>query len=717
MRFIYITTILATATFDKILRFDKNSAVDDNFDAVWVDVEPSTAFAESISNLTPQSSFQFTLDCDRQVSQQDCAAARQCLELAGTEIGRLLQISNPIKVKASLKPLTTGILGQAGPSSMFPVIMGGQSQNIPVALLKQLNVNKNPVLPSFDILVDFNSRQKWYFATNPATKKRDAFDFELVAAHELTHGLGFISNLGKTENIPGIGQVLVPTLVRVRGNKIAFQPPSVLDIGLRNQNSKLIDHLNKIEQEFLKSGLGLTQFRTFLAQNGVARQAARQIFQMSTSQLGYQVKDGSFVPMFTPPQFSRSSRSHLDSPFLKTPDFLMASSISNNKFKADLKLTRIYGPVTLQMLESFGWPTVNNPTVQSVQMDQDLSKRSTVKTQNSSRAPRRTARNPQSRPTPTPRRVTKTPTAPKRTRTQVISTSINLKKTPVPTLSQLDDCQKDSVATSTTVMVTPLATIAPTPIKWRVDCEDDSGKALPTIAAVLVTRLLPTVTASPRAIPTSTKVALEDECEQEIAVIQPTRKPIAVTPVAIPASTKADLEDECEEEIVAIQPSRKPVAVTPLAIPASDECEQEIVAIQPSRKPVAVTPVAIPASTKVDLEDECEEEIAAIQPTSKPVAVTPLAISTSTKAELEDECEEEIAAIQPTSKPIALAPPPDKPTSSLEDECEEEVAVAPLDKPISTPIGLKDECEEDAGNVEPTRKPVAPFQYSNSASF
>ena len=68
--------------------------------------------------------------------------------------------------------------------------------------MKQLTTDVQPPFGPFDIGnldlttgAQFSSDFEWYFRSENTTISSEQYDLEMVAAHEITHGLGFSSNL------------------------------------------------------------------------------------------------------------------------------------------------------------------------------------------------------------------------------------------------------------------------------------------------------------------------------------------------------------------------------------------------------------------------------------------------------------------------------------------------------------------------------------------
>ena len=98
-----------------------------------------------------------------------------------------------IRIQATFENLgNTGILGQAGPTTLHRNFSGGQSNTwYPQAIANKL-AGSDLDSTSPDISASFNSNfPNWYFGTG-GPGPSNTYDFETVVLHEIGHGLGFL---------------------------------------------------------------------------------------------------------------------------------------------------------------------------------------------------------------------------------------------------------------------------------------------------------------------------------------------------------------------------------------------------------------------------------------------------------------------------------------------------------------------------------------------
>src|SRR5262249_22655467 len=114
--------------------------------------------------------------------------------------------SVPMVVTAVFKDLgSTGLLGQAGPTTSFANFSASASSNTwyPIPIVNKIALSDFNGTTE-EIHAEFNStRSDWYFGTDGNTPVNQ-IDFESVVLHELGHGLGF---LGTGTVSAGLGTV------------------------------------------------------------------------------------------------------------------------------------------------------------------------------------------------------------------------------------------------------------------------------------------------------------------------------------------------------------------------------------------------------------------------------------------------------------------------------------------------------------------------------
>ncbi len=151
----------------------------------------------------------------------------------------------PIRIRATWRPLGTGVLGSASPATYIGAPDGSQRATTyyPVALAEKIarrNINSPD---SADIVANFSSTNNWYLALDgkPIAGK---YDLVTIVLHELGHGLGFTGGIRGNTSTREAG-IALPTVfdayienrlgTKLLNNSIAGDP-SALFTQLTGQN-------------------------------------------------------------------------------------------------------------------------------------------------------------------------------------------------------------------------------------------------------------------------------------------------------------------------------------------------------------------------------------------------------------------------------------------------------------------------------------------------
>lgn len=135
---------------------------------------------------------------------EDFIIAATAFQSAVDAWASLLSSDVPIYVAAVFQPLDEGVLGSAGPTSVFANAPGLERDTwYGDALADKLaGEDLNPT--SYDIVANFSTVfPNWYYGTDGNTPA-GMYDFKSVVLHELGHGLGFFGSLF-VDNETGIG--------------------------------------------------------------------------------------------------------------------------------------------------------------------------------------------------------------------------------------------------------------------------------------------------------------------------------------------------------------------------------------------------------------------------------------------------------------------------------------------------------------------------------
>ena len=234
-----VSAVVSRPTDDKraIIRRLQLSSRPDLFPAVVTEEryeKPSwvTSSYQAFSNLFVASRlenpFEIKVDCKTQDTGL-CKKAEFAVVEAGKRIAKVLHINKPIRVNVTVDPCTDPLSGKdtcnflalCGPGALFEAKMEGEPgwTYHSSALLKQLPLDKQPKWPEFDVNVVLNTRFNYWARSDGRPIKEDEVDIEYIAAHEMTHGLGFISSFSQIDGTPYLLPVLNP-IVNEKKNKL-----------------------------------------------------------------------------------------------------------------------------------------------------------------------------------------------------------------------------------------------------------------------------------------------------------------------------------------------------------------------------------------------------------------------------------------------------------------------------------------------------------------
>ena len=277
----------------------------------------------------------------------------------------------------------------------------GQMFSYPSALVKQtyqirrlsVEVSRHvfSYLPS-DISITFNSFKSWH-GQQGANLERfpQTLSIELIAAQEITKGLGFMVN---TRNIlfppsvtfqqPSLNFMMSPPLERdlslrvppvyfnqsgwsYLGNISPFEsliyevPPKNIfqTIGLISNNYSVAE-ISKPFSKFQPARKSVTEYEADLLNNELFNDTGIQLFQVynagsKAKPLQIHLKDGTMMNML--------NETYLDPKYFSTPEFLMTAQVRTaygltlREKLQSLGVDSIYGPNTLKVLEEIGYMT------------------------------------------------------------------------------------------------------------------------------------------------------------------------------------------------------------------------------------------------------------------------------------------------------------------------------------------------------------------------
>ncbi|BFZ64536.1 hypothetical protein YB2330_005683 [Saitoella coloradoensis] len=153
--------------------------------------------------------FNFTTTCGTGADATICSGMEKVFQEAGWMISQILEINATINVNATILPFGLGSsssankagsniqsLGGAAPARTVPLMdADNHARFYPQAVVRQFNssVTQNVEFSEFDITMQINSDEDFWWTNKSATIGEKEYDLLYVTLHELMHGLGFSS--------------------------------------------------------------------------------------------------------------------------------------------------------------------------------------------------------------------------------------------------------------------------------------------------------------------------------------------------------------------------------------------------------------------------------------------------------------------------------------------------------------------------------------------
>lgn len=124
---------------------------------------------------------------------------------AGQRIAKEIKFQKPIRVLVDIDYFEMHNLlvqTQPDPNYIATIQEGNHRQEVtlPQALAKQRSILDDNVANGADFKIYINGNQNWNLHPHSDSIYQDYLDLEMLVAHELTHGLGFMSGLSEIES-------------------------------------------------------------------------------------------------------------------------------------------------------------------------------------------------------------------------------------------------------------------------------------------------------------------------------------------------------------------------------------------------------------------------------------------------------------------------------------------------------------------------------------
>ena len=249
------------------------------------------------------------------------APAKAAFQRAVATWAQNVRSSVPITIDATYKPLGSGVLGSAGPSSLYRNFPGAPKKDVFYVDALTNKYYGSDAVNTPDIVANFSSAfDNWWFGTGPAPS--GTYDFQSVVTHELGHGLGFLGGGYVNDTLGTIS-------FRGGDGKIS---PSAYDLSMENAAGKLLtsfpDPSAALRTQLLSNKLVFDSPAVRKANGG----RAAKVFAPTTWQPG-------------------SSYSHLDENTFRagSPNSLMTP------YLGDGESIRTPGAITKAVLATEGW--------------------------------------------------------------------------------------------------------------------------------------------------------------------------------------------------------------------------------------------------------------------------------------------------------------------------------------------------------------------------
>ncbi|MFD2098373.1 T9SS type A sorting domain-containing protein [Flagellimonas iocasae] len=143
-------------------------------------------------------------NADPNLPIEDFIIAATAFQSAVDTWASLLSSDVPIYVAAVFQPLDEGVLGSAGPTSIYAGYPGLERDTWYGNALADKLAGDDLDPTSYDIIANFSTVfPNWYYGTDGNTPS-GFYDFKSVVLHELGHGLGFFGSLF-VDNETGVG--------------------------------------------------------------------------------------------------------------------------------------------------------------------------------------------------------------------------------------------------------------------------------------------------------------------------------------------------------------------------------------------------------------------------------------------------------------------------------------------------------------------------------
>ena len=237
---------------------------------------------------------------------------------------------------------------------------------LPQSLLRQSYVTSNKPFSfyEFDIKIEFNSRVQFYYNTFNSSEpiKHNELDFELIAAHELSHGLGFTTSLTDYNSYGKDLPAFIGPKIYLAPNGVNLMPSSALDYMMYGGN--YARSFGDMSNEMFDIGCDITTdiscAKSVVSQNSMGyamyhllTRGKIELVTKDDTKLQLSTDTNEFIPGQTLVHLHQSFDNTLE--FLMTPFPASGETLETKLHKFDSN--SLYGPKTLKVFEGIGYNT------------------------------------------------------------------------------------------------------------------------------------------------------------------------------------------------------------------------------------------------------------------------------------------------------------------------------------------------------------------------
>ncbi|KAG4097475.1 hypothetical protein H8356DRAFT_1041013 [Neocallimastix lanati (nom. inval.)] len=339
------------------------------------------------------------------VSQELCDTIDKLVSDIEADLRNNIIFYNPVKFKIEFRNLKNDFENEttlASTSIDVYYYLRLESSNIkcnyPQSLVKQFITNGQINYVEHDFTISFSTNEDYYIENmNELTTKRQGYDLKLILYHEIIHGLGIKTEITSIENYLKENEVNPSEFTNFVGENsymVILREPTIYDNFVRNENisyNTLAEELGPFVEAFPKIKNKLEEYgsdRTtildytktmneIVESNITVVNAAMQAYGMVSHDGLYFKGKLNNIPLQTFENDFENGVSIIHTKHcentLESDKYLLDWKIPNGKIICNANNTSgIMGPEILDMLNTIGWPTVNDSEQQKYIIEESI---------------------------------------------------------------------------------------------------------------------------------------------------------------------------------------------------------------------------------------------------------------------------------------------------------------------------------------------------------